>query len=140
VSVTYGEQMLARAETRRRGRAVRKRLVLLIPGVSAVLWSTADLIAARHARLDAAGAGVIRMFIDHIQPLVWSVAFVLLPLIAALGRQALVAGAGLALLAGPVMTPALFGAGGWKPWQIAAVGGITVLVVGAAFERVRNDY
>lgn len=138
MSITYGEQMLARVEAQRRGRAARRRIVLLVPGTTTVLWSAADLVAARHERLVAEGAGFFAMVADHVQPLAWTVAFVLLPLIFALGRQALTAGAGLALLAGPVMTPALFGGGGWKPWQIASIGLIAVLVLGAALERTRR--
>lgn len=139
MAMTYGERMLADAEARARGRtAGRRRLVLLTPTVVAILWALADLVAARAARFDAGGAGLFQIAIGLIAPVVWTVLFVLAPAVASLKRDPLPAGAALAFLAGPCVSPLLFGPGGWRWWQIAAVSAMTVLVIGGAVARART--
>lgn len=139
MAVTYGEAVLARAETAHRAAAARRRrLALMAPGSAAVLWALADLVAARHARLLDIDAGFFRHVVDHGAPIVWTIAFVAAPLIAALKRDPLPAGAALAFLAGPALSPGLFGPGGWKWWQIAAVTWVAVAVFSAAILRARR--
>jgi hypothetical protein len=136
---TYGEKLLAQAEARTSVRTARRRRVtLLFPTVAAILWSCSDLVAARHGRLVTDGAGFFRLSIGVVVPAIWMMTFVLLPAVAALKRDPLPAGAALAFIAGPVLTPMLFGAGGWKWWQITVVGLMTVLVLGAAMGRART--
>lgn len=139
VTVTYGERMLAGVEgKRRRVMAKRRALTLLVPSLIASGWSTSALIATRNERLATEGAGLLRLIADPALPVLWTALFVLLPLWWALKPEPLPAGAGLAFMAGPVMTPILFGAGGWHPWQIAMLAAVTWLVLGAAAARARR--
>ena len=103
-----------------------------------MLWALADLVAARHARLLEADAGWFRMGIDLAAPVFWTVLFVTLPVIGALKRDPLPMGMALAFAAGPVMSPILFGPGGWKWWQITIVMLATVFVLGATVARPRS--
>lgn len=136
VGATYGEQVLRQAERRARAVSARRRgLTLLMPGAVAALWALADLVAARHARLVSLDVSVLRHVVDHAEPILWTVLFSFLPLLASVKPEPLPSGAALALAAGPVLSPTLFGSGGWKPWQIAVVAAIAVLVLGAALQR-----
>jgi len=131
---TYGEQMLRRAEQKVRSRAARRRrLTLLAPAAIATLWSLADLLAARHARLD--GAGLVHTFIDHSEVIAWTFGFVLVPILLSIKPSPLPQGAGLALVAGPVLTPIVFGAGGWHLWQDIIVFGVCAMILLAARAR-----
>src|SRR6266540_6540131 len=106
MAVTYGEQMLAKAEGAVRRRSARRRTArLLVPFVIASLWSIADLAAARSARLSIGGAGSIRIMFDHTIVAIWGLAFVVAPMFAALKREPLISGAALSLVAGPIATP-----------------------------------
>jgi len=128
--MTYGEEMLAEAEARVRKQSVkRRRARLLVPFLVAALWAMFDLMSARNARLVGGGAGGIRLLFDHILVMAWSVAFVILPMVGALKRDPLPAGAALAFVSGPVLTPILFGHGGWKWWQSLVVTLVAVLVL-----------
>lgn len=139
MSVTYGEQMLARAEAEHGARAARKRRRgLMYPTAIAILWSMADLIGARHARLAELDAGFFVYVVDHSMPIIWTVAFVLLPMVAALKADPLPAGAPLAFIAGPILTPFLFGPGGFRWWQLLIVTGATALVTSATIARARG--
>jgi hypothetical protein len=139
--LTYGEQLLAQAsEIRRRAALRRRRLLLLCPLIALTCWSLADLVAARGARLHALHAGGFRIMIDHAEPIIWTVLFVMVPIAYAVKPNPLPSGAGLAFIAGPVMTPFLFGAGGWRPWQIALLVLFTILILGGARERRRGRH
>lgn len=137
--MTYGERLLAGIEgKRRRKMAKRRAFTLLAPSLIAAGWSTAALSIARNQRLAEDGAGFLRQVVDPLLPILWTMLFVLLPLWWSLKPDPLPAGAGLAFMAGPVMTPILFGAGGWQPWQIALLAIVTWLVLGAAAARARR--
>lgn len=111
---------------------------MLLPAAIATLWSLANLVAARHGRLTELEAGLLRHAADHVQPVVWTLLFVLAPLAMAVKPDPAPAGAALALLAGPAMSPFLFGPGGWSLWQTATVGVACALILFAARERARQ--
>ena len=131
--ITYGEELLRRAEARARAKAARRRRrTLLLPATAVTLWSLADLVAARHGRLSAIGVGFFRHTADHLEAVAWVVVFVIVPLLIALRpNDPQPRAAALALVAGPLLGPFLFGAGGWKLWQIAAMVAICGLILGA---------
>ncbi|HJT38102.1 MAG TPA: hypothetical protein VJ818_06725 [Actinomycetota bacterium] len=142
MAMTYGEEMLAEAEAaadaRARKRSARKRRTrLLLPFLGATLWAMFDLMAARNTRLAAGGAGGIRLLFDHLIVIGWTLLFVIMPMAGALKTEPLPAGAGLAFIAGPVLTPILFGHGGWKWWQSAVVLVVTALVLVSSATRRR---
>jgi hypothetical protein len=135
MTMTYGEEMLVQAEARARKVSVRRRRSrLLIPFLIAALWAMADLMSARNASLTAGGAGGVRLLFDHILVMGWTAAFVILPMAGALKRDPLPAGAALALISGPILSPILFGHGGWKWWQSLVV----VLVAGLVLLSTRS--
>ena len=139
MAVTYGEELLARLEAEHRATgARRRRRTLLYPGAIVAMWSLLNLVAARNARLDELDAGFFTYVVDHTAPIVWTVAFVLLPLVAAVKLDPLPAGAPLAFVAGPILTPILFGSGGWRWWQVLAFLAITALVVVGTIARARD--
>ena len=128
--------MLRRAEARTSRHTARKRrTMLLAPACIATVWALADQLTARNARLDAIGAGAFRQMIDNAEPILWTVLFVLLPLAGALKIEPLPSGAALALVAGPIMSPALFGPGGWNFWQQTVVIVVCVLTLAATVAR-----
>ena len=138
--MTYGEEMLAQAEDRaRKQSAKRRRARLLGPFLIAALWAMFDLMSARNARLVAGGAGGIRLLFDHILVAVWSVTFVILPMVGALKRDPLPAGAALSFVSGPILSPILFGHGGWKWWQSLVVVLVAGLVLVSTLSRARPD-
>lgn len=140
MAVTYGEQLLARAEAQHRSIAARRRRRgLLYPTTAAILWSLADLVGARHARLNELEAGGFVHVVDHTMPVVWTLAFVLLPMVAALKSDPLPGGAALAFLAGPILTPFLFGGGGYRWWQLLIVMAASGLVLSATIARARGS-
>lgn len=110
----------------------------MYPTTIAILWSLADLVGARHARLLELNAGFFVHFVDHMMPVVWTLAFVLLPMMAALKSDPLPAGAPLAFVAGPILTPFLFGPGAFKWWQLLIVVAATALVTSATIARARE--
>lgn len=139
MAMTYGEEVLAQAEAALRAEGARRRTVLLLtPTLIAISWALSDLIAARHARLVEAGIGPVGMFVDHIVPIAWTIGLVLLPMVWAIRSSQLPAGAFLALLAGPMMSTALFGPGGWKWWQLLIVTGASALVITAGVARAQD--
>ncbi len=118
-----------RAATRAAFRAERRRRALtLLPGTAVVFWALADLVAGRFHRLSALDAGFIRHVTDHIQPVAWTLAFVLIPYLVAVKPKPKRTGAVVALFTGPVLTPLLFGAGGWRLWQIAVLAGLVLWI------------
>ena len=136
MTVTYGERILLRAEARSRARAARRRrLTLLAPAWIATVWAAADLIGARQARLSALGAGGMRLVVDHAEVIVWTVAFVMVPLAIALRPRPFASGAALAFLAGPIASPLLFGPGGWSWWQSGVLAVVAFVVLSAAKQR-----
>jgi len=138
MAMTYGEEILAEAEARARKISVRRRRSrLLAPFLIAALWAMADLMSARNARLTAGGAGGVRLLFDHILVIGWTVAFVILPMIGALKRDPLPAGAALAFISGPILSPILFGHGGWKWWQSLVVLLVAGLVLASTRSRAR---
>ena len=137
--MTYGEEMLAQAEEHSRKQSARKRRVkLLVPFIIAALWATADLMAARNARLTHNGAGGLRLLFDHVLVILWSGAFVIMPMIGALKKDPLPSGAALSFAAGPVLSPILFGHGGWKWWQSLVVTLVALLVLLSSRARARQ--
>ena len=142
MTTTYGEEMLAQAEAeavaRARTHSARKRRVrLLLPFLGATLWAMLDLVAARNGRLSAGGAGGIRLLFDHVLVIGWTVLFVITPMIGALKRDPLPSGAGLSFVAGPILSPILFGHGGWNWWQSLVVLLVTGLVLFSSLSRRR---
>ncbi len=140
MAVTYGEEMLAQAEAqavaRARQHSARKRRVrLLLPFLGASLWAMFDLMAARNGRLSAGGAGSIRLLFDHVLVMAWTILFVIAPMIGALKRDPMPSGAALSFVAGPVLSPILFGHGGWKWWQSLVVLIVTALVLLSSVAR-----
>jgi hypothetical protein len=139
MAMTYGEEMLAQAEAHARKVSVRRRRSrLLVPFLIAALWATADLMSARNARLTAGGAGGVRLLFDHILVMSWMAAFVILPMAGALKRDPLPAGAALAFISGPILSPILFGHGGWKWWQSLVVILVAGLVLMSTRSRARD--
>jgi hypothetical protein len=137
--MTYGEQMLANAERKIRARAAkRRRLTLLIPSVLASLWALIDLVVARSDRLGVVHAGFFRHVVDHGEVIVWTIAFVIVPIAMSVKPDPIPAGALLAFFAGPVLTPLLFGSGGWKLWQSAIVTVIAALILAASHEKQKR--
>ena len=141
--MTYGEEMLAEAEARAESRmqahsARRRRTRLLLPFLGAALWAMFDLMAARNGRLSAGGAGGIRMLFDHILVIGWTVLFVITPMVGALKRDPLPSGAALSFIAGPILSPILFGHGGWKWWQSLVVAMVAALVLLSTVARRRR--
>ena len=138
--MTYGEEMLAEAEARaQKQSAKRRRARLLGPFLFAALWAMVDLMSARNGRLAAGGAGGIRRLFDHVLVMAWSGTFVIAPMIGALKRDPLPAGAALAFISGPVLSPILFGHGGWKWWQSLVVTLVAGLVLLSTRSRARLD-
>ncbi|MGZ4141775.1 MAG: hypothetical protein ACXVQY_04625 [Actinomycetota bacterium] len=136
---TYGEQMLARAEARARNRSVRRRRVrLLVPFLVATIWAMLDLVAARNARLSGGGAGGLRLLVDYVIVIGWTIAFVIGPMVGALKRDPLPSGAALAVLSGPILSPILFGSGGWTWWQSLVVIAIACVVLLSVRARRRS--
>jgi hypothetical protein len=111
---------------------------MLLPGISVVLWSLADLVAARLSRLSAANAGLIAHVVDHVQPIVWTLLLVLVPYLLALKPRPKRSGAVLAMFTGPVLTPLLFGAGGWRLWQIGAFAALVLWIESGDQVRARR--
>jgi hypothetical protein len=137
-AITYGERMLLEAERKARARsAKRRRLTLLAPTALVTFWSLADLVAARSARLSSLDAAFLHRIFDHTEVVAWTFAFVMLPLMMAVKPDPLPSGALLAFFAGPVLTPLLFGPGGWKLWQGTALTVIAALILAAHYERER---
>jgi hypothetical protein len=118
--------------------ARRKRAMTLLPGTAIILWSLADLVAARHARLAAAKAGLIHQAFDHVQPIVWTLLVVLVPYLVSVKPKPKRSGALLAMFTGPVLTPLLFGAGGWRLWQILAFAGLVLWIESGDQKRARR--
>jgi hypothetical protein len=140
MAITYGEEMLAQAEARARKVSVRRRRSrLLVPFLIAALWAMADLMSARNARLASGGAGGIRLLFDHVLVMSWTGVFVILPMVGALKRDPLPAGAALAFISGPILSPILFGRGGWNWWQSLVVILIAALVLLSTRSRARAD-
>lgn len=138
MTATHGDRVLAGQEARARRRSARRRRhALLLPALAATLWALAELVAARHARLAEAGAPFLRHVADHGEVIVWTLALVVVPLALSLGPQPMTSGAALAFLCGPLGSPLLFGAGGWRLWQSTVVALVAALVLGAAATRRR---
>ena len=141
--MTYGEEMLAEAEAQagaraRKHSARRRRTRLLLPFLGAALWAMFDLMAARNGRLSAGGAGGIRLLFDHIMVIGWTVLFAITPMVGALKEDPLPSGAALSFIAGPVLSPILFGHGGWKWWQSLVVAIVAALVLLSTRTRRRT--
>jgi hypothetical protein len=138
--MTYGEEMLAEAEARARKQSTRRRRSrLLVPFLIAALWAMADLMSARNGRLTGGGAGGLRLLFDHVLIIGWTALFVISPMIGALKRDPLPAGAALSFISGPVLSPILFGHGGWKWWQSLVVTLVAGLVLLSTRSRARVD-
>ncbi|MCA1832705.1 MAG: hypothetical protein ABR548_05255 [Actinomycetota bacterium] len=133
MSMTLGERKLAKAEFR----AMRRRRALaLLPGVAVIFWSLADLVAARGARLSALNLGFIRHVLDGVQPIAWTLLLVVVPYLLAVKPRPKRSGAVLALFTGPVLTPILFGSGGWRLWQIGVLAALVLWIEGQDQPRV----
>jgi hypothetical protein len=133
MAATYGEQLLAHAEARANLRAARRRIGrLFVPFLIVVIWATLDLLSARSVRL--AGAGAFHRLFDHVVVVGWTAAFVIAPMAAALKRDPMPSGAALSFIAGPIVSPLLFGSG-WAFWQSAVVAIVASLTLLSARAR-----
>ncbi|HLW16559.1 MAG TPA: hypothetical protein VKV69_04290 [Actinomycetota bacterium] len=142
MATTYGEEMLAQAEAlaverARKHSARRRRVRLLLPFLGASLWAMFDLVAARNGRLSAGGAGGIRLLFDHVLVMGWTLLFVIAPMTGALKRDPMPSGAALSFVAGPILSPILFGHGGWNWWQSLVVLIVAGLVLLSSLSRRR---
>lgn len=133
--LTHGERLLAAAEARARTvRARRRMLALGAPALLATGAALAALTRTQHARLSADGPHGLAHLGTHIVTIAFGVAFVALPLAGAVrARRALPAV--VALLAGPVAMPMLFGGGGWRWWNAVIVAAVCALVSAGAMQR-----
>jgi hypothetical protein len=129
VPTTYGERLLAEAEGRARARQHRRRKTLLFtPAALAAFLATLGILTER--RLGLADAGAFRVVFDHLLVLVYLGVFVvgMIALAVRPGRPRLPAL--VALIAGPIGMPLLFGGGG-SLWQWAVVAAVCLLLVSA---------
>lgn len=130
--------MLAAAERNAHRRLAKRRvLALFVPGAVTAAWAMLDLLGARNDRLQDAGAGFFSIAFGALLVVAWTTLFVVLPLYGAVKADPLPSGAALAFAAGPVLSPMLFGPGGWKVWQIVVLFAICGAVLGAIVERAR---
>jgi len=128
-----------RAQSRAEFRAARRRRALtLLPGAAVILWSLSDLVAARAGRASAAKLGLLGHLVDHVQPIAWTLLVVLVPFLVALKPKPKRSGAVLAMFTGPVLTPLLFGAGGWRLWQIGVFAALVLWIESGDQVRVRR--
>lgn len=131
MGLTYGEQMLAQAERRARASTTRRRLLtLFLPGALTSLWAVADLLDVR-----LEGSGGFALIFGAALPIIWTALFVIFPLYASLGIDPMPSGAVVAIVAGPILTPMLFGPGGWRWWHVAIMVMINGLTVAAELSR-----
>ena len=128
--LTRGEELLLAAEMRARRAIVRRRMTVLgAPVLLAVSASTAGLIGAQHAR--AVSGGGPPHLLAHAAAIAFTLALVALPALGAVRARRMLP-AVVAIACGPVLTPMLFGPGGWRWWQTALVGVACALVSSAA--------
>lgn len=137
MTLTHGDRLLAHAEARA-ARAVRNRRMRAvgIPALLATLASVVSLYRAQHARVVATGASGFRHVGGHATMITFTFTFVVLPLVGAI-RSRRAFPAVVAIVAGPVLTPRLFGAGGWRWWQTLVVVVASALVSASALVRRR---
>ncbi len=127
-----------RTRATREFRAERRRRALVLAGsLSVTFWALADLVAARHRSLSDVGASFLEHLGDYVQPVAWTLALVVTPLLVSVKPRPRRAGAILALLTGPVLTPLVFGAGGWHLWQIGLLGAIALWIESEDQRRAR---
>lgn len=107
--------MLQRANFRL---ARRRRMVLLGTATAATVFACGSLISARHATMSG---GALSFFIGDVLLLAWAALLVVPSFAGAVKPRPVRAGALGALLFGPVLMPLVFGPGGWKAWQVAAM-------------------
>lgn len=133
MATTYGERLLAEAEGRSRDRLHRRRLTLLWgPAAIATLLAIRGIWLARHAAM--ADVGLPRMALDHLLTLAYAVLFVLVPLALSIRPGLHRAPAVVAMLAGPIAMPLLFGPGS-RRWQWLIVAAACAMVISAARRR-----
>lgn len=129
MTTIYGERLLAEAEERLRERRRRRRLLLLfVPSVLIVAVATWETATIRQSGF--ADAGALRIAIDHVATFGYASVLVGFPLWVAFGAGLHALAASIALVAGPVLAPILFGPG-WSPWQRLAVAAVCLLVIAA---------
>lgn len=126
------ERPLARAEFRP---ARRRRLLRLAPGAALIAWALADLVAARHRRLADLGVPALRHVADHLQAIAWTVLVVFGTYALAFKPRPLRLGVLIAMATGPVLTPILFGYGGWHPWQIVGLAALAWATLAVGYRR-----
>lgn len=107
--------MLQRANFRL---ARRRRMTLLGVVSLTTAFACAGLISARHATMTGSGAA---FFIGDLLVLIWAGLLVIPSFAGAVKPRPVRAGALGALLFGPLLMPVVFGPGGWKSWQVAAL-------------------
>lgn len=127
--------MQVRAEFRS---ARRRRALALLIGSPIVFWALANLVAARHERLGIIRAGFFRHVADHAQPVAWTLLLVLVPMLLAVKPKPKRSGAVFAMFTGPVISPLLFGAGGWRLWQIGAFSVLVLWIESGPQDRARR--
>lgn len=127
--------MLAEAESRSRRTQVRRRMVVLgAPSLVVTLTSTIALSGAQSARAALADERGIQLIAIHALTIVYAVAFVALPMLGAARTRRWFPSV-LALVAGPISTPSLFGSGGWRPMETVVLAVIAFLISAGALQR-----
>lgn len=133
MSTTYGERLLEEAEDRsRRKRQIRRLVLVLGPAAFAVLMAVIGTIGFRG---QAAGdAGFISRIFDSVLVIGYAGVLVVAPLYAALAPALNAWAAAVALAAGPIAMPILFGPG-WRVWHRGVVGLACLMVIAARYSQ-----
>lgn len=135
MATTYGERLLAEIEERARRRRQLRRLALVFgPAAVATGLATLRTVSLRSADLAADGLG--RTVLDAAAVVGYALVFVIVPLYAAVGEGLHARAAAIALVAGPLAMPLLFGPG-WRWWQQALAAAACMLVIAARYSRTR---
>ncbi|MFP5225903.1 MAG: hypothetical protein ACLGH3_10205 [Actinomycetota bacterium] len=126
---TYGERLLAEAENRARTQRHRRRLTLLFaPATLAASLAMVGIWEQRRRALSDAGA--LRLVTDHLVVLVFMSVFVLGMIALAVRPGMPKVPAIIALVAGPIGMPILFGPGG-SLWQWLVIATVCLLLISA---------
>lgn len=113
-----------------------RRRILMLGGPALFVTSTATvaLIAEQHARRSPATPHGLGHLMTDVALIAFTIAFVASPLVGA-ARTARAIPSLVAVIAGPIITPRLFGAGGWRWWETLVVIAVTAAISSAALQR-----